>query len=74
MSILYKGNYKFIYHSYAARNQKACEMFGFGLEEEHPVYAMFVDRLPHVKDPYAWYIRVVDVAGFLHYVAPVFER
>jgi len=60
--------------AYAARDQKACEMFGFSLGAEHPVYAVFADRLPHVNDPYAWYIRVVDVAGFLRHVAPALER
>jgi GNAT superfamily N-acetyltransferase len=60
--------------TYAARDQKACEMFGFSLGVEHPVYAVFADRLPHVNDPYAWYIRVADVAGFLRHIAPALER
>jgi GNAT superfamily N-acetyltransferase len=60
--------------AYAARDQKACEMFGFSLGVEHPVYAVFADRLPHVNDPYAWYVRVADVASFLRHVAPVLER
>ncbi|MBN1976235.1 MAG: GNAT family N-acetyltransferase [Anaerolineae bacterium] len=60
--------------AYAARDQKACETFGFGLGVEHPVYAVFADRLPHINDPYAWYVRVADVAGFLRHVAPALER
>jgi GNAT superfamily N-acetyltransferase len=60
--------------TYAARDQKACEMFGFSLGVEHPVYAVLAGRLPHVNDPYAWYIRVADVAGFLRHVAPALER
>ena len=60
--------------TYAARDQKACETFGFGLGVEHPVYAVFADRLPHANDPYAWYVRVADVAGFLCHVAPALER
>jgi hypothetical protein len=59
---------------YAARDGKACEAFGLGLGEEHPVYTVFANRLPDVRDPYAWYIRVPDVAGFLRHVAPALER
>jgi hypothetical protein len=48
--------------------------FGFGLGEEHPVYAAFAGCLPEVRDPYAWYIRVADLVGFVRHVAPALER
>jgi hypothetical protein len=60
--------------AYAARDERECQAFGFGLGEEHPVYTSFASRLPEVRAPYTWYIRVADVAGFLRHVAPVLER
>ena len=60
--------------AYATRDGKTCETFGFGLGEDHLVYAAFVGRLPEVRDPYAWYIRVPDLLGFLRHVAPALER
>jgi len=60
--------------AYAARDEKECQAFGFGLGEEHPVYTAFASRLPEVRAPYAWYIRVADVVDFLRHVAPVLER
>ncbi len=60
--------------AYATRDEKACEGFGFGLGDEHPVYAAGEGRLPDVRESYAWYVRVVDVAGFLRHVAPALER
>lgn len=59
---------------YAARDEKECQAFGFGLGEEHPVYTILASRLPEVRAPYAWYIRVADVGGFVRHVAPVLER
>ena len=50
------------------------ERFGFWLETEHPVYDAMRDHLPDVLKPYAWYIRVPDLPGFLNHVALVLER
>jgi hypothetical protein len=60
--------------AYAARDEKSCEGFGFGLGDEHPVYTALASRLPEVRKAYAWYIRVPDVLGFLHHVKPVLEK
>jgi hypothetical protein len=43
---------------------------GFWLGEEHPIYR----HAPHDEPPYAWYLRVADLAGFLRHIAPVLER
>ncbi len=48
--------------------------FGFWLGSEHPVYEVFKERLPRVRQPYAWYIRVPDLPGFIRKIAPVLER
>ena len=50
------------------------ERFAFWLGAEHPVYQVFDKRLPHTVEPYAWYVRVPDLPGFLRHVAPVLEQ
>ena len=49
------------------------ERFTFALGAAHPVYRAIPDRLPRMARPYAWYLRVPDVAAFLRHVAPVLE-
>jgi hypothetical protein len=48
--------------------------FGFWLGEDHPVYHVMPDRLPRIRKPYAWYIRVPDVPDFLRLITPVLEK
>ncbi|MEJ2208125.1 MAG: GNAT family N-acetyltransferase [Anaerolineae bacterium] len=48
--------------------------FFFWLGAEHPAYEVFRSGLPRRGKPYAWYLRVPDVPGFLQHVAPVLER
>jgi hypothetical protein len=50
------------------------EALYFSLGPEHPLYDVYRDRLPHTRPPYAWYLRVADLPGFLRHVAPVLER
>jgi hypothetical protein len=60
--------------AYATRDEKACEGFGFGFGDDHPVYAALASHLPDVRESYAWYVRVVDVVGFVRHIAPALER
>lgn len=53
--------------------KKAFGAFGFWLGSQHPVYEIMGDGLPNVRKPYAWYVRVPDVPGFLESVKPVLE-
>ncbi|MGD2207689.1 MAG: GNAT family N-acetyltransferase, partial [Anaerolineae bacterium] len=46
----------------------------FSLGAEHPAYEIARDRLPHVRPPYAWYLRVPDLPGFVRCIAPALER
>lgn len=48
--------------------------FGFWLGEEHPVYQVIPDQLPRVRTPYAWYLRVEDIPGFLRLITPVLDE
>jgi hypothetical protein len=50
------------------------EAFSFSLGTEHPVYRAFEKRLPRIRPPYAWYVRVPDLPGFVRRIAPVLER
>jgi hypothetical protein len=49
------------------------ESFGFWMGSEHPVYQVITDKLPRVREPYAWYLRVPDLPAFLRLIIPVLE-
>jgi hypothetical protein len=59
---------------YAGRDGKACNSFCFALGQNHPAFEAIKDRLPEVRDPYAWYVRVPDLPGFLTHIKPVLEK
>ena len=59
---------------YAANRGVTLQSFGFALGEQHPVYEAFPEALPLVRPPYAWYVRVPDVPGFVRHVAPALEE
>ncbi|MDQ6694793.1 MAG: GNAT family N-acetyltransferase [Chloroflexota bacterium] len=46
----------------------------FSLGSDHPVYHVTPDFLPQIHRPYAWYVRVTNLPGFLRLVSPVLER
>jgi hypothetical protein len=50
------------------------ESFGFWVGMDHPVYPVLREQLPRVRPPYAWYLRVADVPGFLKRIGPVLEE
>jgi hypothetical protein len=49
-----------------------CEQLGFWLGTDHPLYP----ALPNLRvvPPYAWYVRVPDLPGFLRHIAPLLEQ
>jgi hypothetical protein len=59
---------------YAQRDGRDCTSFGFMLGAQHPTYQALGDRLPTVRDPYAWYLRVADLPGFLNHIKPALEK
>ena len=59
---------------YAGRDGSDLQAFGFVLGADHPAYDALGDRLPTVHPPYAWYLRVPDLRGFLDHIKPVLER
>lgn len=58
----------------AAKDKQEFRAYGFWLGAEHPVYDVFRSGLPDARPPYAWYVRVTDLPGFLCHIAPVLER
>ncbi|MCB0129772.1 MAG: GNAT family N-acetyltransferase [Caldilineaceae bacterium] len=44
------------------------------LGEDSPVYAALGQQVERQDRPYNWYMRVPDLAAFLHHIAPVLER
>jgi hypothetical protein len=60
----------------AAKDGKEADFGAFGLwfGEDHPAYHIIPDRLPRNRKPYAWYIRVPDLPGFLQHIRPVLEQ
>ncbi len=59
---------------YAKSKDEERTAFCFGLGAEHPAYQACAGRLPDVRPPYAWYLRVLDLPGFLRHIAPVLEK
>jgi hypothetical protein len=59
---------------YAKRGGDECSSFGFVLGASHPAYDALGKRLPTIRDPYAWYLRVPDLRGFLDHIKPVLEK
>jgi hypothetical protein len=50
------------------------DSFGFWLGSEHPVYHVLSERLPRQRKPYAWFVRLADIPGFLKHIRPVLEN
>jgi len=59
---------------FAQRDGKTLTSFAFMLGAQHPAYEALGDALPYVRDPYAWYLRVPDLPGFIQLIAPVLEK
>ena len=59
---------------YAKRDGKTCTSFGFMLGAQHPVYEALGNHLPNRHNPYAWYLRVPDLPGFLNHIKPALEK
>jgi hypothetical protein len=61
--------------AWAAEDPKQeMERFSFELGAEHPAYQVYRQGLPLVHKPYAWFVRVPDLRGFLQHITPVLER
>ena len=59
--------------AHAARSGKPFHSLLFRNGVDHPVARAFPDVLSRVVNPYAWYVRVPDLAALLWRIAPVLE-
>jgi hypothetical protein len=65
---------------YAEAEKKKCAAFGLGFGDGsnsswgHPAYRVMHTLTPREWKPYAWYVRVPDVAALLRHIAPVLEQ
>lgn len=58
---------------YAARTSGQLSGFTLFLGARHPAYEAAAYLLPTHHEPYAWYLRMADLPGFLRRIAPVLE-
>jgi hypothetical protein len=47
--------------------------FTFLLGQNHPVYQVMGDDLPSYRKPYAYFIRIPDMTGFIRHITPALE-
>jgi hypothetical protein len=59
---------------YGKRDGRTCTSFGFMLGAGHPAYEALGKNLPVVHEPYAYYMRVPDLIGFLQHIKPALEK
>lgn len=59
---------------YATRDNKQFGTFNFSVGADHPAFEVIDDLLPRHLGPYAWYVRIPDLRGFLRLITPVLER
>ncbi len=58
----------------AQKQGRELQMILFQLGAKHPAYDALKGRLPGYRKPYAWYIRVPNLPGFLRLIIPVLEE
>jgi hypothetical protein len=51
-----------------------CEKIEFSFGSEHPSFKLFDSQFGSVKIPYAWFVRVPDVAALVSHLSPVIEE
>jgi hypothetical protein len=59
---------------YAKRDNRSCTTFSFLLGAEHPAYEVLGNQIVTGGQPYAWYLRVPDLVGYLNHIKPVLEK
>ena len=58
---------------FGRRENRPCITFSFLVGGEHPAYDVLGNSVMNGGQPYAWYLRVPDLVGFLNHIKPVLE-
>ena len=58
----------------AAGEQKKLKGVYLSLGSTHPIFDLFPGALPKIQQPYAWYLRIPDLPGFIRRIAPALEK
>ena len=58
---------------FGRRENRPCTTFSFLLGAQHPAYDVLGKSVVNGGQPYAWYVRVPDLVGFLNHIKPVLE-
>jgi len=58
---------------YAIGSEKPRLSYAFWLGLSHPAYEAFRGKLPRQRDPYAFFLRIPDLVGFVRHIRPALE-
>ncbi len=58
----------------AEKYHQQFDVLGLWLGSNHPAYQALPDRLPKIRAPYNFYIRIPDLPAFLHLIKPELEN
>jgi hypothetical protein len=58
---------------FGRRENRPCTTFSFLLGAQHPAYDVLGNSVVNGGQPYAWYLRVPDLVGFLNHIQPALE-
>ncbi len=56
------------------KRDKPLDHVSFNLGAAHPIYEALGNQLERQIPPYAWFVRVPDLAGFLRHIGPALEK
>jgi len=59
---------------YGKKENRPCTTYSSLLGVEHPAYETLGDSVVTGGQPYAWYVRVPDLVGFLDHIKPALEK
>jgi hypothetical protein len=59
---------------YATSADKPRQAYAFWLGLSHPAYEVFGEKLPRLRDTYAFYLRLPDLTGFIRHIRPALEK
>ncbi len=73
-SVIRQLEYYYSQYQPETGTKKPFGAFGLWFGDDHPVYHIMPDHVPQTRKPYAFYLRLPDVPGFLQLITPVLEK